>query len=776
MADALELLLLKAKDDGASPEIDRVKGKLGDAKKGADDAGKSGQAMGGRFAAGANVAKLAIAGMVAGLGVLAVKGVMAASDLSEAQNKVSVVFGESADAIEAFAANAAQSMGLARTEALSAAGTFGNLFVAMGIGQETAVDMSKGILTLAADLGSFNNIPVTDALEKLRAGLVGETEPLRTLGVNLTAATVETRALEMGFKKVGGELSASAKAQAAYSLILEQTKTAQGDFANTSTGMANSMKIIQASFGDIVAEIGGALLPIVAPMISAFAQGLPGAFAATKEALTPVFEGLGLVVEVIQALTSGQGFDALYEKMNTMMGLDMAGWLAGPIDAFANFRSGIEENGDAIGGFIQTLEPDLSGAIKNLQALWEAVWPHLQEVLGAAWKVMGVVVEGAWDAISTVVKVGLKLLSGDWEGAWTAMGDFFGRTAERIGEALRVLLTEALPAVLKGAWEMVKAIGGGIAEAILEGLKAAWGSISGWLGEQLKGLKDAVARANPMLGLGMQVGEAVAGMAGGGGISRLQAFGVPSFNPYEPMTPGGGGSLGRDFLEPYAGANAREQRMMSLWNDTSRSWLDKFKLSTEFDNADIMAGHAARQGAERRALLQNAGYDPDRSIDAQVQGFQQLERASQDRLYWENVRRANKRRNQEMQAAEGRLKVALGEDANITTGAMLQGDYENGGNDTPEKFGDLLQGILRDRGEKAAMSYLDRFRQDRAAEGDLSSWLRQNGAAGAVGELVALLRTLRHTGVVIDPRALAGYERKTTRDSRFFELTGAAYG
>ena len=144
------------------------------------------------------------------LGFVTTGAVKAASDMSEAVNKVSVVFGESSGAIEAFAATAAQNLGMSRSEAMSAAGTFGNLFVAMGIGQSKASDMSQGILTLAADLGSFNNMDPTEVLEKLRAGLVGETEPLRSLGVNLTAATVEATAMEMGFKKGGGELGASA--------------------------------------------------------------------------------------------------------------------------------------------------------------------------------------------------------------------------------------------------------------------------------------------------------------------------------------------------------------------------------------------------------------------------------------------------------------------------------------------------------------------------------------------------------------------------------------
>lgn len=267
MATLAELAILLTAQDKASGVLNNVQ--------------KNATSMGDTVKAAAKVVAVGAAAAAAGFAALAVSAVKSASDQSEALNKVRVVFGETSQQIEDFSRDAAKNLGLSRTEALSAAGTFGNLFVAMKIGQPEAANMSKGILKLASDLGSFNNIPVTEALDKLRAGLVGETEPLRALGVNLTAATVEARAMEMGFQKVGGELTAAAKAQAAYSLILEQTTTAQGDFDRTSSGMANSLRTIQGHFEDIQAAIGSKLLPVIEPLIASFAARLPAALDAT---------------------------------------------------------------------------------------------------------------------------------------------------------------------------------------------------------------------------------------------------------------------------------------------------------------------------------------------------------------------------------------------------------------------------------------------------------------------------------------------------------------
>jgi hypothetical protein len=124
--------------------------------------------------------------------------------------------------------------------------------------------MSRSIVQLAADLGSFNNIGTDVALEKIRAGLVGEIEPLRSLGVNINAVMVQQKALNMGLAETAKELTAADKAQASYALILEQTTNAQGDFARNADEAANSLKTAQASVDDLKASIGTGLTPVVA--------------------------------------------------------------------------------------------------------------------------------------------------------------------------------------------------------------------------------------------------------------------------------------------------------------------------------------------------------------------------------------------------------------------------------------------------------------------------------------------------------------------------------
>ena len=209
-----------------------------------------------------NIAKIGgIAAIAAG--VIGKQLVNAGSDLEESMSKVNVVFGQSSEAVIKFADDAAKNLGISKQAALEATGTYGNLFQAFGIGQAPAQEMSTTLVQLAADLASFNNASIDDVLLALRSGLSGETEPLKRFGIALNDVRLKEEAMSQGLiKNAKGTLPIAAKAQAAYALIMKDSALAQGDFSRTSDGVANMTRILQASFADVRAELGTALLPV----------------------------------------------------------------------------------------------------------------------------------------------------------------------------------------------------------------------------------------------------------------------------------------------------------------------------------------------------------------------------------------------------------------------------------------------------------------------------------------------------------------------------------
>jgi hypothetical protein len=201
--------------------------------------------------------------------------VMSASAMEESMSKVNVVFGQGASKVFDFGDKAAKSMGMSNQAAIEAAGTYGNLFQAFGIGQGKATEMSTTLVQLAADLGSFNNTSTEDAINALRSGLAGETEPLKRYGVALNEVTLKNKAMAMGFGEIKGAMDPAIKAQVTYALVMEQTKLAQGDYQRTSSGTANTMKTLSAQFADAKVAIGQALMPAFTLLLNALKVAIP---------------------------------------------------------------------------------------------------------------------------------------------------------------------------------------------------------------------------------------------------------------------------------------------------------------------------------------------------------------------------------------------------------------------------------------------------------------------------------------------------------------------
>jgi hypothetical protein len=259
----------------ASGAIKQVSSDLGGLDGGARNIATSMNTANGAIAALGGVASMIGVGFAATTLVNFTKDVtMMASAAEESTNKMRVVFGTASDSIEKFSRSAAQDLGMSRQQAIEAAGTFGNLFTSMGLGQGEAARMSQGIVQLAADLGSFNNIPIDVMLEKLRSGMVGEVEPLRAVGINLSAAAVSAKALELGLADANGKVDQAGLLQARYALALEQSKNAQGDFARTSDGLANSLKIAEGEVANIKVQLGELTIRPYTVVVHVVSEGL----------------------------------------------------------------------------------------------------------------------------------------------------------------------------------------------------------------------------------------------------------------------------------------------------------------------------------------------------------------------------------------------------------------------------------------------------------------------------------------------------------------------
>lgn len=208
-------------------------------------------------------------------GLLAAKGIVdfgksavsLGSDITEVENVVDTAFGSMEDKAYDFAKNAAAQFGLSELAAKQYSGTMMAMLKSSGVAQGAAADMSVTLAGLAGDLASFYNIDTDEAFRKLRAGISGETEPLKQLGINMNIVNLEAYAMSQGITKAYKDMTLAEQSILRYNYILAKTGDAQNDFARTSNSFANQVRLLRLNIQSLSAIIGQGLIAAILPAI-----------------------------------------------------------------------------------------------------------------------------------------------------------------------------------------------------------------------------------------------------------------------------------------------------------------------------------------------------------------------------------------------------------------------------------------------------------------------------------------------------------------------------
>ena len=193
----------------------------------------------------------------------------AASDLQEVQNVVDVTFGANSNVIDQWAKNAITQFGLTETAAKRYASTMGAMLKSSGMTEDQIVGISTDLAGLAADMASFYNLDFDEAFAKIRSGMSGMTMPLKELGIDMSNATLNAFALKQGLTKTFDQMSQSEQTMLRYQYLMSATADAQGDFARTSDGYANSMRLLESNVERLKTVLGKPFLDVVAGAVGA---------------------------------------------------------------------------------------------------------------------------------------------------------------------------------------------------------------------------------------------------------------------------------------------------------------------------------------------------------------------------------------------------------------------------------------------------------------------------------------------------------------------------
>jgi len=221
-----------------------------------------------------------------------------AIDAVESESLFEVSMGNMADAARGWSKELSASLGLNQFETRKTIGTFNVMLKSMGQGESAAYGMAQGLTQLGYDMASFYNLKPDEAFQKLQAGISGEVEPLKRLGIVINETTIKTWAMNNGLIKQGETLTEAQKITARYGAIMEQTAMAQGDLARTIDSPANQLRMLKSRLQETAVELGIKLLPLFSDAVGKL-NSLAKSFSGLSDETKSVIVQVGLVAAAI---------------------------------------------------------------------------------------------------------------------------------------------------------------------------------------------------------------------------------------------------------------------------------------------------------------------------------------------------------------------------------------------------------------------------------------------------------------------------------------------
>lgn len=300
------MVVIGASTEGLTKSLAQAEKSIKKFEKGFDAFGKVGQRL---TDMGKNLS-IGLTLPIIGAGAAIVK---IGSDATESENLFEVSFGNMAKAAREWSDQVSQALGLNAYELRRNAGMFNTMFISMGFGEQAAYQMSTGLTQLANDFASFYNLKPEEAFEKIRSGIMGETEPLKALGIAITETTVKAYAYANGIAKQGEELTEAQKIAARYGYILENTQKAQGDLARTGGEVANQARRTSSSLQELAASLYKNLEPSIKAILTKINEWIVGLkkiipeqqkmvliIAGIAALIGPLTIGIGLLIKSVQ--------------------------------------------------------------------------------------------------------------------------------------------------------------------------------------------------------------------------------------------------------------------------------------------------------------------------------------------------------------------------------------------------------------------------------------------------------------------------------------------
>ena len=186
------------------------------------------------------------------------------AELEAESAKFNSSFGDLSDTMTEKIVTLAETTGILEGRFYDAAASINSFAMAAGADTQTALDLTTGALTIAADTAAFYDISLEEATDKLQSFLKGHYAMDSSLGVSATEFTRNAKAVElfsMNFK----ELNEVQKQQTLLQMVADTNKLsgALGQAERESDTLGNQTANLQRAYKELQGELGESLSPAV---------------------------------------------------------------------------------------------------------------------------------------------------------------------------------------------------------------------------------------------------------------------------------------------------------------------------------------------------------------------------------------------------------------------------------------------------------------------------------------------------------------------------------
>ncbi|VRL34390.1 phage tail length tape-measure protein [Streptococcus pneumoniae] len=278
-----------------------------------------------------------------------------ALEVAASMNQIKRQMGESSQSFLKWVNDNANAMNMGVGEAARYGAVYSNLFSGFIKDTNKLSAYTAKMLQTSAVVAEGSGRTITDVMERIRSGLLGNTEAIEDLGINVNVAMIESTE---AFKKFANgqswqQLDYQTQQQIRLMAILEQ---ATAKYGNTLSNSVNGrISLFKSLMKDAALNLGNSMLPIInaiMPVLNSFAMVLKNVTAKLAEFIALMFNKKATVKDGVGGAVGDMG--------NAMK--DAAGGAGDLADA-------VDDAGDSAGGLADNLGDSAKNAKKAAKEL-----------------------------------------------------------------------------------------------------------------------------------------------------------------------------------------------------------------------------------------------------------------------------------------------------------------------------------------------------------------------------------------------------------------------